>query len=253
MPAILILCLVLQVVLVVHAIHRHRRDGWLLLILMLPGVGALAYLLLTIWDTVLRWGKRARTYFPQAENKCVPFSPERELRRRRATLAVCDNLLNRLALALACLKHGRYGEAAELFEVLDAGECHDDPLILLGLARSRFGLEQFKGAKQSLERLMAANPNFRSETGHLLYARSLEALGEVEDALHEYEVLTSYSPAPEALCRRALLLTNLGRPGEAKALYQALLQRLRRAPRKVARLHHQWITLAEREIAALPA
>ena len=265
MPAILILCLVLQVVLVVHAIQRHRRDGWLLLILMLPGVGALAYLLLTIWDTVLqgkRGGKRGRTYFPQAENKCVPFSlpfspvpfsPERELRRRRATLAVCDNLLNRLALALACLKHDRYGEAAQLFEILDAGECHDDPLILLGLARSRFGLEQFKGAKQSLERLIAANPNFRSETGHLLYARSLEALGEVEDALHEYEVLTSYSPAPEALCRRALLLTNLGRPGEAKALYQALLQRLRRAPRKVARLHHQWITLAEREIAALPA
>lgn len=40
-PAILILCLALQVVLAVHALHRHRRDGWLLLILMLPGVGAL--------------------------------------------------------------------------------------------------------------------------------------------------------------------------------------------------------------------
>lgn len=244
MPAIFILCLVLQVVLVVHAMHRHRRDGWLLLLVMLPGVGALLYLLLTLWDTVLRWAR-------------VPASPVtdpgRELHRRRATLAVSDNLLNRLALALACLKHGRYGEAAELFENLDAGECHDDPLILLGLARSQFALEQFKGAKQSLDRLIAANPNFRSETGHLLYARSLEALGEVRDALHEYEVLTSYSPAPEALCRRALLLTNLGRPGEAKALYQTLLERLRRAPRKVARLHHQWITLAEREIAALPA
>ncbi len=250
MPAILILCLVLQVVLVVHAIHRHRRDGWLLLILMLPGVGALLYLLLTIWDTVLRW---ARVPTRPVGGPRRAADPERELHRRRATLAVSDNLLNRLALALACLKHGRYGEAAELFENLDAGECHDDPLILLGLARSRFGLEQFKGAKQSLDRLIAANPNFRSETGHLLYARSLEALGEVQDALHEYEVLTSYSPAPEALCRRALLLTNLGRPGEAKALYQALLQTLRRAPRKVARLHHQWITLAEREIAALPA
>ena len=75
-PAILVLCLVLQVVLVVHAIPRHRRDGWLLLILMLPGVGALAYLLLTIWDTVLQGKrrKRGRTYFPLAENKCVPFS-----------------------------------------------------------------------------------------------------------------------------------------------------------------------------------
>ena len=249
-PAILILCLALQVVLAVHALHRHRRDGWLLLILMLPGVGALLYLLLTAWNTILhRAGVPARP----AGDPRQAADPERELHGRRAALAVSDNLLNRLALALACLKHGRFGEAAELFEKLDADECHDDPLILLGLARSRFGLQQFKGAKHSLDRLIAANPNFRSETGHLLYARSLEALGEVQDALHEYEVLTSYSPAPEALCRRALLLTNLGRPGEAKALYLTLLQRLGRAPRKVARLHHQWITLARREIAALPA
>ena len=250
MPAILILCLALHVVLVVHALHRHRRDGWLLLILMLPGVGALLYLLLGAWDTLLR---RARVPARAVGGPRQAADPERELHGRRAALAVSDNLLNRLALALACLKHGRYGEAAEMFETLDADECRDDPLILLGLARSRFGLQQFKGTKQSLDRLIAANPSFRSEIGHLLYARSLEALGEVQDALHEYEVLTSYSPAPEALCRRALLLTNLGRPGEAKALYLALLQRLGHAPRRITRLHHQWISLAKREIATLPA
>jgi hypothetical protein len=114
-------------------------------------------------------------------------------------------------------------------------------------------LEKFQAAKQSLDRLMAANPSFRSETGHLLYARSLEALGEVQDALHEYQVLTSYSQIPEAHCRYALLLTNLGRPGEAKALYQSLLRALRRAPRQYARLNQQWIALAEREIATLAA
>ncbi len=118
---------------------------------------------------------------------------ESELHHRRASLAVADNLLNRLALALACLKHGRHDESVELFESLDAGECHDDPLILLGLARSQFGLERFQAARQSLDRLIATNPEFRSEAGHLLYARTLEALGEVRDALHEYETLTSYS------------------------------------------------------------
>ena len=248
MPAILILSVVLHVVLVVHAIHRHRGDGWLLLIVMLPGAGALLYLLSMVRDAVLR---RARVTSASAGAPRQAPDPERELRLRRASLALADNLLNRLALALTCLKHGRYGEAAELFESLDDGECHDDPLILLGLARSRFGLEQYQAAKQSLDRLIAAYPDFRSEAGHLLYARSLEALGEVQDALHEYETLTSYSRAPEALCRRALLLTSLGRACEAKALYQALLHSLRRAPRKYARLHHQWITLAEREIAAL--
>jgi hypothetical protein len=237
----------LHVALVVHVVRRQRRDGWLLIVLMLPGAGALLYLAAITWSAIIRWIR------PPARPVHEPLDPDRELHQRRAALALSDNLLNRLALALACLKHGRYAEAAELFESLDAGECHDDPLILLGLARSRFGLNQFQASKQSLDRLIAANPNFRSEVGHLLYARSLEALGEVHDALHEYEVLTSYSHAPEAHCRHALLLTSLGRPGEARALYQALLRGMRRAPRHYARLHHQWITLAEREVAALPA
>lgn len=250
MPAILILCVLLHVVLVVHLLQRQRKGGWLLLVLMLPGAGTLLCLLLMAWEVLLRWAGVPEGS-PQGQRK--PVDPERELHHRRASLAMSDNLLNRLSLALACLKHGRHDESAELFESLDAGECHDDPLVLLGLARSQFGLQRYQAAKESLDRLIAANPNFRSETGHLLYARSLEALGEVQDALHEYQVLTSYSRVPEAHCRYALLLTSLGRPGEAKALYQALLRALRRAPRQYARLNHQWIALAEREIAALAA
>lgn len=249
MPAFLILCVLVHVLLVVHALHRHRPDGWLLLILMLPGVGTLLYVLLMGWERVLDLCRVASRPAPTLQTERT--AAERELRQRRAALAVSDNLLNRLALALVCLKHGRYDEAADMFERLDAGECHNDPLILLGLARSQFGLERYRGAKQSLDRLIAENPDFRSEAGHLLYARSLEALGEVQDALHEYEVLTSYCRAPEALCRHALLLTSLGRPVEARALYKSLLETLRRAPRDYARAHHQWVTLAEREIAAL--
>ena len=247
-PVVLILCVLLHVVLVVHLLQRHRDGGWLLLVLMLPGAGTALYLLLMIWDWLLHWAG-----VPAGAPGGQPplHDAEQELRHRRASLALSDNLLNRLALALACLKHGRHGESAELFASLDAGECQDDPLVLLGLARSQFGLEDFRAAKTSLDRLMAANPNFRSESGHLLYARSLEALGQVQEALHEYQVLTSYSRVPEAHCRYALLLTSLGRPGEAKALYQALLRGLRRAPRHYARLNHQWITLAQREIAAL--
>ena len=250
MPAILILCVLLHAVLLVHLIRRRPKGGWLLLVLMLPGAGALLYFLLMMWDVAARWARlpthraRVRSPMPDAES---------ELHHRRASLAVADNLLNRLALALACLKHGRHDESVELFESLDAGECHDDPLILLGLARSQFGLERFQAARQSLDRLIATNPEFRSEAGHLLYARTLEALGEVRDALHEYETLTSYSRIPEAHCRYALLLTSLGRPSEAKALYLALLRAFQRAPRHYARLNHQWIALAEREIAALAA
>ena len=214
---------------------------------------SLALCLLLMGLALILWGGVVRGTGSRARDLHAPADPEHELHSRRAALAVSDNLLNRLALALTCLKHGRYKEAVEQFENLDAGEGHNDPLVLLGLARSQFGLEQYQAAKHALDRLITANPNFRSEAGHLLYARSLEALGEVHDALHEYEVLTSYSPAPEAHCRHALLLTSLGRPREAKALYQSLLRGMRGAPRHYARLHHQWIVLAEREIAALAA
>lgn len=247
MPAFVILCVLVHVALVVHAIQRHRRDGWLLLLLMLPGAGALLYLAMMAWDAI------ADALSAPAAGGAPPRDAEDEIHRRRCALAFDDNLLNRLALALTCLKHGRYGESAEHFESLDDGECHDDPLVLLGLARSRFALEDYASAKQCLDRLITANPDFRSEAGHLLYARSLEALGEVKDALNEYEALTAYSRAPEAHCRHALLLTNLGRPGEAHALYRAMLRGMRRAPRDYARLHHRWIELAEREMAALTA
>ena len=247
MPAIVILCVLVHVVLVVHAIHRHRHDGWLLLLLMVPGAGALLYLAMMGWDIV------ADALFRGPAAAQAPRDAEDELHQRRCALALGDNLLNRLALALTCLKHGRYGESAELFERLDAEECHDDPLVLLGLARSRFALEDFRAAKRCLDRLIAANPDFRSEAGHLLYARSLEALGEVHDALHEYEALTAYSRAPEAHCRHALLLTNLGRPGEAQDLYRVMLHGMRRAPRAYARAHQRWVELAEREMAALTA
>jgi hypothetical protein len=250
LSALLILCVLLHVVLRAAALFSHREGGWLLLILMLPGAGQLLYLLLKAWDAALDW---ARVPPHSSATRAQLPDPESELHRRRASLAVADNLLNRLALALACLKHGRHGESAELFESLDSGECRDDPLILLGLARSLFGLRQFQAAKQALDRLIAANPGFRSEAGHLLYARTLEALGEAQEALQEYETLTSYSRIPETHCRYAMLLTSQGRCGEAKALYQALLRALRRAPRRYARRNHRWIALAEREIAVLTA
>lgn len=238
--------LLLHLLLILHALRR-RSSSWLLGVLLLPGIGALLYLSLLAWMVSSRPADAGRggPHDPGAEHH------RRDLEHLRARLAVFDDLPSRLSLAIACMKRGLHSEAAEHLEMLHRGQCRDDPLVLLALAKARFELDEFHTAKEILDRLIAVHPDFRSEAGHLLYARSLESLGEVDCALREYEVLTSYSGEPEAHCRRALLLTRLGRAGEALALYEALLQSLRRAPRRYARLHHRWRALAEREMAAL--
>ena len=84
MPAILILCVLLHVVLLAHVLRHRPKGGWLLLILMLPGAGALLYFLLMVWDVAARWARlpthrtAARARVPDAES---------ELHHRRATLA----------------------------------------------------------------------------------------------------------------------------------------------------------------------
>ena len=243
----LALTLLLHVALAVHAV-RYRTSRWILFSLLIPVAGALFYSTLMVWIALAARSSvasAARVIRTRREGR------DRELHRLRAALAVFDDIPSRLALVLSCLEHGLYAEAIANLEILNDGECRDDPLILLGLARAYFGLEQFRHAKDSLDHLIAVHPSFRSEAGHLLYARSLESLGEIDNALHEYEVLTSYSRAPEAVCRRALLLTQVGRSGEARDLYESLLDTLRRGPRRYTQLHRQWLALAEREMAAL--
>ena len=51
---------------------------------------------------------------------------------------------------------------------------------MLGLAKAQYGLGQAAQARQTLDALIAANPSFRSQEGHLLYARAVEDSGDVD-------------------------------------------------------------------------
>ena len=64
--------------------------------------------------------------------------------------------------------------------------------------------------KLTLERLIESNPDFKSADGHLLYARSLENLALLDDAIKEYEILSRSYPGEEARVRYGLLLQKTG-------------------------------------------
>ncbi len=122
---------------------------------------------------------------------------------------------------------------------------------MLGLAKAQFGLGESRQARATLEALIAANPDYRSSDGHLLYARAVEDCGTVAEALHEYETVAQGYPGEEARARYGLLLKRNGERDKAKALFQEILTRAAAAPKYYQREQRDWIEVAKRELAGL--
>lgn len=96
--------------------------------------------------------------------------------------------------------------------------------------------------------MIAANPNFRSGEGHLLYARTLEAAGDFNGALHEYEALVPDSVGEEGRVRHAQLLRRTGEHAKGTALLEEVLKRASLAPKYYQREQRAWIDIARREL-----
>lgn len=242
MPFVL-LSLILQIACAVHVVRTGRPMYWIFLLLIGSYVAVAIYLFAEILPG-LKDNRTARRALQGARDR---IDPERHKRAASRQLEVADTLENRQRLADESYDSGDYQQAAELYRSGLRGLYATDPNLMLGLAKSQFALNLPGEARQTLDALIAANPAFRSTDGHLLYARCLEALGDVAGALHEYEALAPGFPGEEARVRHGLLLKREGRTVEADAVFDETLRRSRVAPGYYQREQRAWIDLASRE------
>jgi hypothetical protein len=242
MPLALLLG-VIDIVLVVHAAKTGRFSPWAYVILMLPGVGALAYVVV---ELIPEWmsgaqGRKARAQVTRT------LDPTRRYRELSDALDTADTIANRAALAAECLALGKFEEAKMHFEqVLDL-PLGDDPNYALGKARAEFGLGQGEAALSTLDRLRERWPDFQSADGHLLYARALEDLGRTDEALDEYHALAAYFPGAEAKVRYGVLLKKAARAAEGRAVLEDVLKQFRRVPGYARKAQAEWLAIAQRE------
>ena len=244
MPA-LVLVLGLQLLCAAHVIRTGRPCQWLFIILALPLAGCLAYFLLEILPDL----SHSRAARQAVRDIGAVIDPERELRERAERAAEADTVANRTALAEELLRLGRPTDAKRLFESCLTGIHATDHALMLGLAQARFALEDYAGACETLDRLRAAHTGLDCPEGHLLYARSKEQQGEVEQALIEYVALAGYHPGEEARCRLALLLQKTGRVAEARALFEQVVRSVERASKVYYRAERDWYEVARRNLA----
>ncbi len=247
MSPLLILSILLQLGCAVHVVRTGRPMYWIFLLLIGSYIAIAIYFFAEVLPG-LGQNRTARRALQGAQDR---IDPERRKREATRQLDVADTLDNRRRLALESFNSGDFQQAMELYRSGMRGLYATDPTLMLGLARSQFALNLHAEARQTLDALIAANPDFRSNDGHLLYARCFEALGDIPGAINEYEALVDGFPGEEARVRFGLLLKREGRTAEATEVFKTVLKRSRVAPKYYQREQREWIDIAKREASSV--
>jgi len=240
---LLLLPYVIQVLLIIHVMKTGRNQLWIWILLLLPfGLGALAYLGVEIVPELFRSRAAQRT----ARGLRRAMDPGADLRRYASETRVAGNVASRQRYAEELVRHERHDEAIAQYREALTGLYEHDPNLMLGLAQAQFGKGDAAGARATLDELIRLNPEFRSPVGHLLYARALEAEGNVQKALEEYRVLATSYPGAEAAVRYAQLLQAQGERAEGQKVVRELLEQARIAPAHYRRAQRTWLEAAQR-------
>ena len=234
--------LAIEVGLIVHCIKTGRSWIWIWVLLLIPGLGAIAYVAVEILPELFR----SRTAQRTALGLKKAVDPFGDLRRFEEEARVAGNVASRQRYADELVRHGRYDEAITQYRQALSGLYLHDPNLLLGLARAQFGRGEAAAARSTLEELMGENPGLISAEAHLLYARALESEGNIARALQEYQKLANSYPGAEAAVRYAQLLDHQGQREEARKVARELLEQARIAPSHYRRAQRVWLDAAAR-------
>jgi len=229
----------------VHVIRTGRNTLWILAIGLLPGLGSLAYLVAEVLPDLFggRTARRAKTGLGRM------IDPNRDLRRATAEVEISGNVDARRRLGEELFERAQYAEAIEVYRAGLKGIFEHDPALLLGLAKAQSGREDFVAARTTLELLRQHNPDFKSADAQLLYARTLEAQGALDEAEREYALIAPGFPGAEARLRYGLLLKRRGKLNEAQRVLKDLLDGAKLGPAHYRRAQAEWLDRARRELS----
>ena len=247
MPLLIVTYLV-QIACAIHALRRGASYPVIFLIVAFPAIGCVVYVVAVILPE-LSQSKAARD---AREKVSDTIAPDRRLKKYAANLEIADSVENKLNLADELRRKGRQDEAIPLLISCLEGPFADNPDVLRRLADAYFETGAFDDCVGCLEHMIEANPDYRSQEAHLLYARALAATGATPRAVEAYRELCAYYSGPEAKCRFAELLVGLGRLDEARALLEEVLLGAKHAPPHLRKRYRDWISLAERQLKTAP-
>jgi hypothetical protein len=243
-PLLSVLIWLIQLALIIHVLKTGRSRYWIMMLLFMPLIGGLAYLVIEIIPEFSGSisGQRA------VRNVKQTLNPGANLRQHKAAWDQSPNVDNGRRYAEVLLDSGDTAQAEEIINQALKGLFANEPTLLLLKARVQFENEQMDGVVKTLESLQDHNPVFRSAEGHLLYARALEAEGQIDKAIREYSAVSGYFPGVEARYRLALCLEVAGKKPASQTEFESILNDAKLAPPHFRKSQKTWLDAVKREL-----
>ena len=129
---LLLISYAVQALLVVHCFKTGRNSMWIWVLMLLPGAGPLAYLVVEILPDLFRSRGAARA----ARGVRRAIDPGRDLRRLEAEARRTGDVASNQRYADELVNQGRSDEAIKVYRQALRGLYEHDPNLLLGLARA---------------------------------------------------------------------------------------------------------------------
>lgn len=241
------LSLLIAIVAIVHVIKTGRSQLWIMVLLALPGLGAIAYFVVEVLPEYMN-GRGGHQVKRSVTNV---FTPNKNLEEAKRDYSITPTVENACILADAYVEKQEYQEASNLYNQSLSGLNKYNPDIMYKYANSEFHLKRYDETRSVLDLLIEKNPDYKNQDAHLLYAKTLHALGENDKASEEYETLIGYYTGPEPAYRYGLLLKSVGSDEDARKMFSSILDKSSQSPDHYRKLHRQWINLAREELSLL--
>lgn len=237
MPILFFLSIAVAVFFAIHSVRSGQGLYWLFILFIFPFLGSLVY-----FFAIYLPSSRYSLAGYHIENKLRDvLDPNRELREALTAFEISPTVDAHLRLADAYMNCGQPDKAIYHYQNALTHVYRNAPDILLRYANALFQTKQFSQAKETLEQLRTANPNYNSNEGHLLYTKILVELDEKQAAKEEFNSLLGYYPSLEAAVFYIATLIRWQAIDEAKQFADEISTRIKHLPKHAKQMNAQWI------------
>lgn len=229
----------------VHAVRTNQNMYWLWLLFAGGSVGAAVYFF-AVMGPDLAGGRTGRAAARTAKRL---VNPQAEYTAALKQLEDTPTVGARIKAAQAAEALGRWDDAETQWTLAASGIFVDDPAVLAGHARTLIELGRYSDALDKLEALQAKEAGDKGQTA-LCFARAYEGLGRNADAEAPYRFAADRVPGLEAGARYVAFMARTGRLSDAQTGLAELDRRLAKISPALRGEGRQWRNLAAEAVKA---
>ena len=231
----------MQLGLIVHALRTGRPYWWILILIMVPGLGGLAYVLVEVLPGI----QSPRGFFEALKPRKWRIA---ELRQR---LEESETVVNRMNLAEALFSAGEFQEAHDVGVASLTGIFRNDPRTLTEVARYKLALGNYTEAYEILAKVDLTGNKMLGLELKLLLGDALSGLGRFAEAEEAYRSLDGVYIGEAPRAGLASLLERTSRKEEAAQMWREIVAHYRRAGPAWRRSERRWYKLAKTRLKSL--